>query len=150
MIELDYNNEAAVEDFVQKSGYFTTPIKKLKQQYDKQYEKNRPKVIGIKEFKNGSKNVGTDLTQITIEFSASMNKRFTNFNEGLLGKDHGLRIKKLKGFSEDGKSVILEIELQPGQQYQLVVDVGFRNQTGLRLKPYLINFKTTTRKSERK
>ena len=138
MIELDYNNEAALENFAQESGYFATSIEKL----EKRFEKNRPTVVAIKEFKNGAKNINPNLTQITIEFSDKMDQRFRNFELGPLGKDNLLRIKKFISFSEDGKAAAFEIELSPNRQYQIVVGERFRSENDISLKPYLINFKT--------
>lgn len=138
IIELDYNNEMELRKFVDKSGYFTNPVETLKSEY----ETNRPIVSSIKQFQNGSQKVEPGLTQITIEFSASMDKNFRNFELGPLGETNLLKLKKFIGFSEDGKSVSFEIELKPNQQYQLIIGEGFRTDNGISLKPYLIDFKT--------
>jgi hypothetical protein len=138
MIELDYNNENALAKFVDQSGYFTKPIQTLKDEY----EESRPKVIDIKPFANNASNVDPAVTQITIEFSAPMNKQRRNFELGPLGKDNLLKIKRFIGFSEDGKSATFEVELKSNQHYQLVIGDGFRNKDAVPLKPYLIDFYT--------
>lgn len=139
MIELDYNNEIALRKIVDQSGYFAKSVKKIKDDY----EKNRPKVVKIKQFKNGSKNVSPMLKEITIEFSTKMDDYYRSFEIGPLGENNLLRLKKFIGYSADGKSATFEIELKPNQQYQLIVNNGFRSENGISLKPYLIDFKTS-------
>jgi hypothetical protein len=140
MIELDYNNEIALNDFVNKSKYFTLNIEDFKEEF----EIFRPTVSRITQFKNGDKNVNPKITEITIEFSKPMNDRYRNFEIGPLGEKNALHFKKFKGMSEDKKSITFEIALEPKQQYQIIVNSGFRsNDTyALSLKPYLIDFKT--------
>jgi len=138
MIELDYANENDLAAFVDASGYFDTPLQTLKERY----EENRPFVISVKPFGDTTGEVSPGTRQITIVFSAPMDKGYRNFELGPLGKDHLLKIKKIVGFSEDGRSLTLETDLLPASQYQLVIGSGFRNAEGARLKPYLIDFKT--------
>lgn len=138
MIELDYNNEVALDKFVGRSGYFAKPIEKVRNDYEKQ----RPKVVKIKQFNNGSKGVNPMLKEITIEFSTKMDDYYRNFEIGPLGENNLLRLKKFMGYSADGKSATFEIELKPNRQYQLIVNSGFRSAEGVSLKPYLIDFRT--------
>lgn len=139
MIELDYNNEGALNNFVDQSGYFTEPVKTLKDKF----EASRPTVVNIKPFKNGDNNVNPSTKQITIEFSTIMDKSHRNFELGPLGTSNLLRVKSVIGFSEDGRSLTFEADLLPTHQYQLVIGDGFRNSDGVPLKPYLIDFKTS-------
>lgn len=139
MITLDYNNPSALHHFVDRSGYFEKPASKFYRQYDK----SRPTVTGIKEFKNGSKKVDSGLSQITIKFADKMDKRYRNFELGPLGETHILKIKEFKGFSTDGYSASFDVVLKPNHKYQLMVGSGFRNENGIPLKPYLIEFTTT-------
>jgi len=141
MIELDYNDEPALERFVDRSGYFAKPVNMLKNEY----EENRPVVKDIKPFKNYSTDVDTTNTEITIEFSAVMDTRHRNFELGPLGKSNILKVKSIKGFSSDGKSITFEVELKPNHHYQLVIGDGFRNKDAVQLKPYLIDFSTQAR-----
>lgn len=138
MIELDYNNEAELESFVQKSGYFSTSMQTIKTQF----ENNRPTVVGIKELKNKVSNVSADLKLLTIQFSAPMDKRFRNFEPGPLGESNIMSVQNFIGFSEDGRSVTITVALKPGRQYQLVLGDQFRSADHISLKPYLIDFKT--------
>jgi uncharacterized protein YjaZ len=137
MIELDYNDEAALAKFVDESGYFAEPIAMLKAKY----EDSRPSVTSLKPFKNNATDVDPATTEITVEFSNVMSKRYRNFELGPLGKDNLLKIKGGVGFSEDGRSFTFTTELQPNRQYQLVLG-RFRDKDYKDLKEYLINFKT--------
>jgi hypothetical protein len=139
MIELDYDNPAVVAKFVDKSGYFPKSIKTLA----KDYEKNRPRVVSIDQFRNENRKVSPKTTRLTIGFSKEMNPNYRNFNFGSLGKENSIRIKNVLGFSADGKSFSVEIEsLQPNRRYQLVIGGGFRDKAGVSLKPYLIDITT--------
>jgi hypothetical protein len=143
MIELDYNNETELAKYVDKSGYFSKPVKELR----KQYERSRPKIIGIKQLKNGSQTVSPNISQITVEFSTRMDteSRNRNFEIGPLGESNILRVKNFIGFSADSKSATFEVELKPNQRYQLILGERFRNADGVRLAPYLIDFKTANK-----
>jgi len=71
-----------------------------------------------------------------------MDKRFRNFELGPLGEANLLKIKAFKGFSDDGYSASFDVVLKPKNKYQLVIGSGFRNENGIPLKPYLIEFTT--------
>lgn len=140
MIELDYNDETALIRFVDQSGYFSKPLKKIK----KQFEQTRPYVTGITGFKNGDINVSPSITQLTIHFSKPMDESFRNFELGPLGEKNVLRLTNFVGFSADKKSATFDIKLAPDQQYQIIINSGFRSDEtyALSLKPYLIDIKT--------
>jgi hypothetical protein len=138
MIELDYANEAQVERLVNKTKFFSASLKKLFQRF----EKSRPKVIGIKEFKNGSRNVNPGLTQITLFFSAPMDKTTRGFDYGPLGESNVLRVQEVIGFSEDGRSFSFKVALQPNQRYQSMATNRFRSASGNQLKPFIIDITT--------
>ena len=139
MIELDYNNDKALEKFIDESNYFGKKYTILK----KEYEKNRPKVLKISQFNNNSTTVNPSISRMTIEFSAKIDKRFRNFEIGPLGENNVLRIKSFIEYSSNGKSATFEIELKPKKRYQLIVGENFRDENGLGLKPYLIDITTS-------
>ena len=139
MIELDYANSVLLAKYVDESGYFSRSFKTLA----KEFEKNRPKVLGIDQFKNGQRSVDPKTTQLTIRFSREMNADYRNFDFGPLGQEYSMRIRNFRGFSADRKSCTFEIEpLQPNRRYQLVIGRGFRDMAGISLAPYLINIST--------
>jgi hypothetical protein len=140
MIALDYNNSSELGKFVDQSGYFEKSIARSKKVFDK----DNPKVVGIKQFKNGSTNVDPGLKEITILFSKPMEEGFRSFELGPLGENNLLRLVKFLNFSEDKKAITFEIELKQSQQYQIIVGSGFmsKEENPLSLRPYLIDFKT--------
>ncbi|MCI2230437.1 hypothetical protein MC378_14755 [Polaribacter sp. MSW13] len=139
MIQLDYNNENKLIEFVEKSNYFSKPLKT----YKEVFENKRPSVISLGEIKNESLNVKTNIKTLTINFSQQMDTRFRNFQLGSLGEENVVRIKEFIGFSKDSKSVSFGIEkLEPSKKYQIIVGSGFRNTQGVPLIPYLIEFNT--------
>ena len=58
LIELDYHNEKEVEKIVDAVKLFPESVKKLKQNYEKQ----RPTVVSVSAFKNGSQKVKPGIT----------------------------------------------------------------------------------------
>jgi hypothetical protein len=139
MIELDYTNEAEIEAFVDGTKFFSAPLEELY----RRYEASRPTVTKVSGIENGSTTIAPGLKTITVTFSEPMDKNSRNFDYGPLGENHVLAIQRLIGFSEDGKSISFEVDLQPDWQYQMTVASGFRNVKGTPLKPYLIYITTT-------
>lgn len=140
MIELDYTDEAEIEDFVDGTGFFSASLVQLYEDF----ERKRPKVVGIKPFANHSQGVSAETHRLTIEFSEPMDPDFRNFDYGPLGQEAAVQLKSLIGYSDDGKSLTIEIQpLTPNKHYQLTIGSGFRNRAGVPLKPYLIDFKTS-------
>lgn len=137
LIQLDFNNPDEIEALAEKSGYFSKPIKTLK----RQFEKSRPTVVGIKEFKNGANAVSPHPQQITIEFSEEMDQRFRSTDFGSLGKDYFPEIVSAT-FAENGKSITYDVRLKPDQKYQFVVERGFRTKKAIPLKPFVVEFTT--------
>lgn len=138
MIELDYNKEEDLIAFVEKSKYFDRPLLF----YKEAFEKSRPEVIGIKEFENNSQNVNTNTKTVTLFFSQPMNANARGFDYGPAGEKNVLMVQRVIGFSEDKKSFSYEVKLEPNRHYQSVVTERFRNENGIPLKAFLINFKT--------
>jgi len=138
LIELNYGDTASVESFVDKTGYFLKSVHELKQMY----EKNRPQLIGIHPFSNGSQAVNPDFTQISFTFSTKMDGRFGGFDYGPLGEDHAIPINKYLGLSDDGKSMVYRMKLAPGQRYQRILMPAFRSAAGIAIEPVLVDFRT--------
>ncbi|MFD2585122.1 DUF2268 domain-containing putative Zn-dependent protease [Pedobacter vanadiisoli] len=139
LVELDYTNEKEVQRIVD----LTRLLPKTVQELNNDYEKQRPAVVKLAPFENGSQTVKPGLTKITVQFSEPLVKNRAGLDFGPLGKDFCPQIKPERSFSEDGRSWTFEADLKPGQHYQIVVSSNFRTEHGIRLKPYLIDFKTT-------
>lgn len=138
LIELDYTNNQAIEQFVEELAYFDEPIEELKTNY----QANVPKVSAIKEFENGSQSVNPNITTLTIEFSQPMDTRLKNLRVGPLGEEFVLPVAGTKGFSEDGKSITYNLDMAPDKRYQLLITDVFRTVDGVLLEPYLIDIQT--------
>jgi len=141
MIELDYKNQAEIEQFAAASGYFKKSMKKL----HKAYDKSTPTVKKITQFKNGSQTVNPLLSLVTIEFSEPMDVNWRGFDYGPLGETNVLTVQKYIGFSEDRKTMSFEIKLEPNKQYQLLLPNNFRNTNGVLMESYLIDIKTANK-----
>lgn len=138
LIELDYNNEAAVERLVDSSKLFPKPIAQLYEEY----EAKRPMVTGMLPFANGAKDIPAGLTKITVTFSETLNTQSSGIDFGPLGAWACPKISPERVWSTDGKSWTFEADLKPNMKYQILVPNTFRSPDGTRLKPYLIEFQT--------
>ncbi len=140
IIELNYADSTAVETFLQKSAYYDTPLNKT--ELVQQFESRRPTVLRLEPFANGDTLVDASIKEIKIVFSAPMNKKGFSINYGKRGKAYA-PISGVGGFSEDGKSFSLRVDMQPGHEYEFsVTDKSFRSTEGYPLRPYDVNFKT--------
>jgi hypothetical protein len=139
MIELDYENEAEIEDFVDKAKFFSASLNELYQNF----ENKRPYVAGIEQFENNSEKVSPQIKEITIKFSRPLNGYNTGVDFGDLGKD-AFPKNNIDGryWSVDKMTWTIPVELEPNRTYQLLITNNFRTQDDIPLKPYLIEFKT--------
>lgn len=139
LIELDYGNEKEVERIVDLTQLLPKSLEEIYNDYDKQ----RPTIVGIAPFTNGTELAKPGLRKITITFSEPMVMYNTGIDFGPLGEDYFPTIKPERVFGEDGKTWTFEAELLPNKHYQILISNNFRKENGVRLKPYLIDFKTT-------
>ncbi|MGD1840337.1 MAG: hypothetical protein ACFB0B_05485 [Thermonemataceae bacterium] len=137
LILLPYDDDKAIETFVDQLDFFSDDIATLKENYEAQ----RPEVVAIAPFSNHANKVDPTTNEITVTFSKPMDTRFRGFDYGPLGEKHVLRIEKLIGFSEDKKIARFAVNLQPNQQQQVLL-TRFRDETGRPLQPYLIDITT--------
>ena len=138
LIELDYQDPTAVEALVEASRYFARPLDDLRADY----ERERPTLVGIAEFENGARDVDPATRRMTLTFSAPMNPRWRGFDYGPLGEDHVLRIARFVGVSDDGRTVTVDVELQPDHRHQVTLTDQFRDVDGRVLVPAVIDITT--------
>lgn len=138
LIELDFTNEKAVERIVDTTHLLPKSLGELYTDYEKQ----RPTVIGIIPFQNGSQNIKPGMTRITVQFSEPLVRYNTGVDFGPLGQDYFPKMNPDRYFSEDGRSWTFEADLKPNKHYQILISNNFRKENGVRLKPFLIDFKT--------
>lgn len=141
LIELDFGDPAAIERFVESTGYFQAGISALRAAYDQ----SRPVVARVSEFTSGDRQVDPDIKRMTITFSQPMSKDNRGFDFGPLGEEHVLRIERVVGFSEDGRTLEVDIALEPERQLQVLLTENFRTAEGVPLRPYLVDITTKSR-----
>ena len=140
IIELNYSDSTAVENFLSKSKYYKEPINKA--ELLKAYEVKRPYVLRLEPFENSDSLVDAGIKELKIIFSTPMDKKGYSFNDGKKGKEYS-PIVGVVGFSEDGTSFTLKINMKPNHEYEFIVtDKSFSSKDGYSLKPYQVNFKT--------
>ena len=138
LIELDYTDFDQVKRTVNASHYFDINVEEIK----KTNEAERPKVISIDQFDNGSQNVNPNIKHVTINFSAEMDINKRGFDFGDLGAGGVLKVKEFLGFSDDRKSMTIAVSLKPNKAYQVVLSDDFQDMRGLKLHPFLIDIRT--------
>ena len=138
LIELDYRNEADVERIVNSAGLFPEPLSALYSEFDAK----RPRVIEVTLLKSGQSKLPAGKQKLTIVFSEPLNGFHTGVDFGPLGKDHFPVVNPHRVWSADKRSWTIEADLKPNMKYQILIDNNFRNDGGLPLKPYLIEFET--------
>jgi len=139
LIDLDYNNEKEIERIVDRANLLPKVIEALYNDYERQ----RPKVVSLSPFGNGSQNVKAGVMQISINFSDEMDINFRGFDYGPLGEEHIYKFRKLIGWSNNNKTITIEVEIEPNKQYQALITSSFKSKNGDILKPYLIEFRTS-------
>ena len=140
IIELNYSDSTAVENFLKRSNYYTEPLNKA--ELIKAFEAKIPYVVRLEPFANGDNQVDAGIKELKIVFSSSMNKIGYSINDGKRGRDYS-PIVGVIGFSDDGTSFTLKIDMKPGHEYEFIItDKSFRSKEGYSLKPYEVKFKT--------
>jgi hypothetical protein len=140
IIELDYTDSTVVENFLKQSHYFTGEIDKAG--LVRRFEEKRPYVIGLQPFANGDTLVDATIKELKIRFSVPMTPKGYSISFGERGKEF-FPITGVAGFSDDGTSFTVKLDMKPGQEYEFVItDKSFKSAEGYPLKPYGVKFKT--------
>ena len=108
-----------------------------------EYQKKRPIVTSISEFENGDTNVSAEIKKITINFDRPMLGERYSIYYGNKGKEAYPEFGNIT-YSEDKKSIVMEVKLKKGKEYQFVLaGRNFVSQEGIGIKNYEVNFKVT-------
>ena len=142
IIELDFSSDSAVELFLEKSGFYAERLDK--KAIKEAYEKLQPTIVSLVPFSNGDQNIDADTKDLKIVFSKPMvpNKYSISLPKNT---DVSFPLKSVKGFEDDGKTLVLELTLKPQQAYEFIItNKTFKSKDGYALKDeeYLIKFKT--------
>ena len=137
LIELDYTNEKEVERIVDQSGLLPKAVRTLYEEY----ETHRPVVVSVTPLQKRKK-IKPGPTMLTIHFSEPLNGFNSGLDFGPLGQEYFPQLHPVREWSTDRKSITLEADLKPGRRYQFLVDNTFRKENQVRLKPYLVEFRT--------
>ncbi len=102
----------------------------------------RPKVQSMWPFENGSQEVDPSTTRIAIVFDRPLSGRRYSINRGPKGKKAYPKMNKIR-FSDDRKSVYIDVELKANKQYQFILTgLAFRSEEGYGMEDYQVEFKT--------
>jgi len=142
IIELNYSDNKAVEDFLDKSKFFKEKASTLV----KEYQNQLPYVVKI-EPANGSADVSTDTKELRITFSQEMVPGKYSFNLSDKGKEYN-PMTKIAGMENNNKTLLVLVDLKPNKEYEFVLtNKGFISKEGrpLRDEKLLIKFKTANK-----
>ena len=142
IIELNYHDEAKVEEFLRKSKFYEEGFDREKIMLE--YENNKPTIVKFEPFENNSNDVNSDTKELKITFSKEMDPSKISVKYSEKGKDY-LPLKKVKGYENNNKTLVFEIELVPNKEYEfLITNENFKSKDGYQLKEeeLLVQFKT--------
>lgn len=109
------------------------------------YEQLRPAINGIVEFTNGSTDVSSATTQITLTFSRPMKaKRGLSMDYGSLGEAGFPTLRKGTAYSDDGLKFSIPVTLKPNTKYEFkVFGTSFMSRDGFAAKDMVLSFTTS-------
>ena len=139
IIELNYSDNKAVEDFLDKSKFFKEKAVTLV----KEYQNQLPYVVKI-EPANDSVEVNADTKELRITFSQQMVPGKYSFNLSDKGKEYN-PMTRIAGMENNNKTLLVLVDLKPNKEYEFVLtNKGFISKEGhpLRDEKLLIKFKT--------
>ena len=141
IIELNYSDTNAIENFLKISAYYKENINK--EQIIKAFQAKQPYFIKMLPFNNGDSLVDTTINQITLVFSKPMNPKRYSINYGEKGEE-SFPIIDVIGYSINNTAMDIKVKLKPNHEYNFIIsNNGFISEDGYPLlKDYEIIFKT--------
>jgi hypothetical protein len=138
-----FDDDQAVEAFLRRSGYYSLSDVAEKPALLQAYAAHRPYVTRVVPSDNG-RGIDAGTKEIRIEFSAPM-APYRGFDFGPGGKA-AWPVTSHIGFSDDRRSYTVQVALQPGRAYSMVLEGseggGFRSLDGYPLRPDTVTFAT--------
>ena len=138
MIELDLTDETAVTDYVDRSGYFTQPLDTLFERY----QRSRPYIVRTSGVEPDSRDVAPGTQTMTFHFSEPLNGYNTGVDFGPDGPEAFPTMSTERVWSADNTEWTITMQLEPNRHYQFLVSGNFRLESGVHLRPRLIEFWT--------
>lgn len=143
LIEFDYTDDEGFSNFIDSTHFLPNTIAEI----DSMYEAQRPKVVRVQEFENGSTEVDAALSTITFEFSERMSTCCRGFDlvneQGIVN----LEIAEFVGWSDDMKRYTLRLKpLKQETTYGIVITSFAKEDGGNRIAPYVVLFHTKATK----
>lgn len=131
-----------LESFMPELVKFFDKIADNMTEIEKEIDNRRPKVVEIKPFGNGNQIVNHNIKKMEIIFDRPLRGKGYSISEGEKGDKAFPKMGEIT-YSEDNKSVFIELELKPDKEYQFVLTGwSFKSQNGYGINNYEINFKT--------
>lgn len=137
LITLNCEDQQAVEDFAERTGWLGRPMAALRASF----AATRPQVVRIGPFANGSRDVDAAVTEITMTFDRPLATEYRSTGQGELGEAARIPINAIN-FAPDGRSVTYQVTLAPGRRYQFILEEGYRDPRNIQLVPYTVDFST--------
>lgn len=139
MIELPFDDDAAAEAFLARSGFYAEPLDRAA--LLRAYEARRPVVTRVVPI-GADNTVDATTTELRIEFSTAMAAPYNSLGYGAGGKAQWPVTGRV-GFSPDRRAYTVRVTLEPGRTYGFVVEGGgFRSADGYPLRSDTVTFAT--------
>ncbi len=140
LVELDFESPAAVAALVEATGVFPEPLSV----YQAAFDARRPVVEAVEGLGDNLESVPYGKAAMAVRFSEPMDRRFWSTGYGEAGESAFPAITALT-FSEDGRTMVYEMDLEPGKAYDFVINSGYRTADLRPLQPKVVRFKTQPR-----
>jgi hypothetical protein len=142
IIRLNYSNEKAVEQFLEKSGYYPAPIDKEK--VIKAYNEALPYIVSMDPALDGRTDVDSGITEFRITFSQPMDPENWSVYYTKKGKDY-FPFEKVGSMENDNKTFVFKTNIYAGKEYEFIIsDDEFSTPDGFKMrnKSFKVHFKT--------
>ena len=118
--------------------HYAQNIKQTKASFDAK----RPHIVSFAEFSNDAQNVDPATKTITVHFDRELEGKGYSITYGRNGPDYFPKITGIR-YAEDNRSVILDVELEPAMEYEMVLlGLAFKSTDGIPLENYTLSFAT--------
>jgi hypothetical protein len=142
IIRLNYSSEKAVERFLEKSGFYETPIDKKKT--IKEYEDNLPYIVSMEPPLNGRKDIDSGTKEFKITFSKPMDPENYSVYYSKKGKEYW-PFEKFDRVENDNKTFVFKMDMYAGKDYEFIIsneEFSTTDQFKMRDETFTVKFST--------